>query len=174
MAPFHLPEDESRMDWWVLRDGAIAMYWRPEYLKEDIAWLRQQKYQVFSFDCETWSSDESMHINLQRVLALPEWYGKNFDALNDCLTSEDVVVPDAGGTVIVLNRFDAYAGGPSGQRDANILLSIFARSSRYFLLTGKRLLIFVQSDDPQIHFDGLGCVAATWNSREWLNEKRGL
>ena len=42
------------------------------------------------------------------------------------------------------------------------------------LLTGKRLIILVQSDDPCMEFNQLGGVSAEWNRREWLNKDRGL
>ena len=179
MAPFHLPEDESRLDFSLIRDGGITLYWRSEYLREDIEWFRQQKYQVFSFDCARWISSEQMHTDFQEILALPRWYGKNLDALYDCLCSEDVTVPDEGGTVFVLSRFDVYAnsGGAarssSGKSEAEVVLAILAKSTRYFLLTGKRFLTLVQSNNPHIRFEGIDCMAATWNQREFPAKSRG-
>ena len=114
MSVFHMPGDENRLDCSILLDGGIALYCRHEYLREDTAWFRRQGYRVFSFDCQQWSSSEAMHAELQRVLSLPVWYDKNLNALNDCLRSEDIAVPDVGGVVLVLNRFDAFADSPSG------------------------------------------------------------
>ena len=30
------PEDWQRLDWQILRDGGIALYWRQEYLADDV------------------------------------------------------------------------------------------------------------------------------------------
>jgi Barstar (barnase inhibitor) len=179
MAPFtQLDEHEQRLDRTILRDGSIALYWRCEFFDEDTHWLRQQSYRVFSFDCERWASSEEVHADFQTTLSLPAYYGKNLDALNDCM--DDLAVPDVGGIAIALSRFDAYAKGQgaapiaSGRLESEIALDILARASRFFLLTGRRMLTLVQTDDPRIQFDSLSCVGAVWNWREWLNKNRGL
>src|ERR1700722_7277587 len=110
-------EHENRLDWKILRDGSIALYWRRELFDEVLAWFRQQHYQVSSFDCERWVSTEEMHADLQRTLSFPAYYGRNLDALNDCLG--DLEVPDTGGMAVALTRFDAYAKGPGATRVAS-------------------------------------------------------
>lgn len=37
--------------------------------------------------CDKIASMEEMHAFLARELNFPDWYGKNLDALHDCLTS---------------------------------------------------------------------------------------
>jgi Barstar (barnase inhibitor) len=169
-------QTKEALDWVILRHGGIALYWRREYLDEDLKWFRQQNYQLYSFNCEKWTSD-GMHADLERTLSFPSYYGRNLDALWDCL--QNLSVPEQGGTVIVLNRFDAFQKGrgaallPSGRAEGEIVLDILVRTSRYFLLTGKRFLTLVQSDDPRIHFERLGGVGAIcW--REWQDKNRGL
>jgi hypothetical protein len=88
---------------------------------------------------------------------------------------DDLVVPDSGGLVIVLNQYDRiYEPVQHGVSYAETVLSIFAKAARHHMLFGRRLLILVQSDDPNIQFGRLGGVAAQWNDREWLNKNRGL
>ena len=178
MATFDAQEQKKEtLDWRILRDGGIALYWRREYLDQDLEWFRKQNYQIYSFDCEKWASG-GMHADFQRTLSFPSYYGSNLDALDDCL--EDLSVPERGGTVMVLNRLDAFREShgatllPSGRTEAEIVLDILARASRYFLLTSRRFLTLVQSDDPRIQFDRLGGIAAIWNWRESLNKNRGL
>jgi len=178
MAAFDAEEQtKEALDWVTLRDGGIALYWRREYLDEDLEWFRQQNYQLFIFNCEKWTPG-GMHADFARTLSFPSYYGSNLDALHDCL--EDLSVPERGGTVIVLNRFDAFRNGrgatllPSGRPEAEIVLDLLARASRHFLLRSRRFLTLVQSDDPCIQFDGLGGIAAIWNGREWQNKSRGL
>jgi hypothetical protein len=171
-------EYENRFDWRILRDGGIALYWRREYFDSDIDWLGQQNYQVFPFDCHEWNSDNLMHTAFQRTLSFPAYYGRNLDALGDCL--KDLSVPEMGGVALALSRFDSYAKGAGAARmhssrpKAEVVLDVIARSSRYFLLTGRRLLALVQTDDPHLHFENLGGISPPWNQREWLNKDRGL
>jgi hypothetical protein len=120
-----------------------------------------------------------MHESLQDVFRFPEYYGKNLDALWDCMT--DLLVPKEGGVAIVLNSYDVYTRGPGSSRAsgettaaAQTVLDIMASASRVMLLTGKRLITLVQSDDPRMQFGKLGGVSAEWNKREWLNRDRAL
>jgi hypothetical protein len=92
----------------------------------------------------------------------------------------DLDIPEDGGVAIVLYSYDVYANGlgsacaPSGTKAAEALLDIFAGTSRYMLLTGRRLITLVQSAEPSIRFEKLGGASAQWNRREWLNKDRGL
>jgi RNAse (barnase) inhibitor barstar len=110
-----------------------------------------------------------VHDSLEKNLSFPSYYGRNFHALLDCL--RDLNVPVEGGVAIVFRAFDVYS---SSSNDARMILDIFGRASRYFLLTGRRFLVLVQSDDPLMHYEGLACVSTIWNRREWLNKDRGL
>jgi hypothetical protein len=81
----------------------------------------------------------------QTCASIPDYYGQNFDALNECLG--DLPVPEDGGAAIVLQTFDAYAKSlpaitcrQSSQTDAEVLLDILASASRMHLLYGKRFL----------------------------------
>jgi len=166
------------LDWTILRDGGLALYWRREFFDEDVNWFQQQKYRILLFDCALWHSNDEMHTDLRGKLGFPDYYGMNFDALLDEM--EDLEVSETGGVTLGLAHFDAYAKGPgaapprSGRPSAEILLDVLARASRYFLLTGQRMVTLIQTDDPRSHFDSLGCVCARWNWREFLNKDRGI
>lgn len=172
------PGEWQRLDWHLLQNGGVALYFRPTVLEEDLEWFRANRYDIYEFECKSWNSVADLHKDFKDTLRFPDYYGRNFDALNDCLT--DLSVPDEGGAVIVLKNFDAYAdgtvfaGGHTGRTNAQTLLHILARVSRMQLLLGHRLLALVQSNDPRIRFEHLGCICAMWNPKEWLNEKRGL
>ena|SRR5882762_5421297 len=170
--------DEDALDYRILRDGGISLYRNPRYLEEDLQWLQRSLYRCHSIDCTTWISKEAMHDSLRDAFSFPEYYGKNLDAFRDCMS--DLDVPDEGGVVIVLMSYDEYASSLgyvsifSGVSEAQIILDILVETSRYMLLTGKRLITLVQSNDPLIRFENLGGLTAQWNSREWLNKDRGL
>jgi len=185
MANFKANEvnDEQR-DWIILRDGGVHLYLRQEILADDIDWLKANGYRIISFDAaewqsaSDWESERLMHESLKAQLSFPDYYGKNLDALDECIL-EDLVVPDAGGLALVLNHYDRFFTPLSStavhdRSTAEVVLSILAKAVQYHMLFGRRLLILVQSDDPNIQFGRLGGVAASWNHREWLNKNRGL
>jgi RNAse (barnase) inhibitor barstar len=150
---------DAQIDWWILRDGSIAPYGRREYLDEDVHWLRRQNYQVFAFDCGQWSSGEKMHADFKQTLASPEYYLDRLD---------DVAVPEVGGIVVAFRHFDKAAAPPtaSGRPEVEIVLDIMARASRHFLLTGRRFLRLVQTEDAQLRFDHLGlCIRLLESAR---------
>ncbi|MFZ0520546.1 MAG: barstar family protein [Candidatus Acidiferrales bacterium] len=168
----------GRIDWNILRDGGVALYWRRDIFNEDVGWFLQQNYQVFSFDCARWASSQEMHADFRRTLSFPAYYGMNLDAFNDCLS--DLAVPEAGGIALSFTQFEKYADGlgadlmVSGRPEAEVVINILANASRYFLLTGSRLLSLIQTNDVQTRYDKLGCISAQWNRREWANKDRGL
>ena len=162
----------------ILRDGGIALYWRAEILSDDLKRLESGGYRIISFEAGDWLSEGQFHDSFKADLSFPDYYGKNLDALNDCIQN-DLVVPDSVGLVLVLNHYDHFAKAvlgqrPSGDSTAEVVLDILAGAVRFHMLFGRRLLILVQSDDPSIQFRRLGGIAASWNWREWLNKNRGL
>lgn len=182
MAPFELNQvDDQQLDWVILRDGGIALYWRSDILADDLKWFEAKKYVVHSFDTADWDSDEPMHEELKRALNFPEWYGKNPNALNDCIQN-DLVIPESGGLALVFRHYDQFVRathfasqtGDTRESDAEVALDILARAIRYHSLLGRRLLVLVQSDDPQLRFSLLGGISANWNWREWPNKNLGL
>jgi hypothetical protein len=172
------PSEWQRLDWQLLQNGAVALYFSTDVLSEDLRWLREHGYELHEFDCEQWTSQELVHSDFKRVLKFPDYYGNNLDALNDCLS--DLAIPSDGGTALVFYRYDSYAKAAgaarmaSGRTYAELILDVVASTSRFFLLVGKRLVAVIQSDDPRIRFEALGCTHAVWNPREWLDKKRGL
>ena len=169
-------DDWQRLDWNILRDGGIQLYWRREYLIEDEKWLADHDYDVYEFSCETWLSQETMFSDFARILCLPEWFGRNFDALDDCIA--DLPLSESRGAVMVLTGFEVYAAGCGSvpmqrvRTEAECILDIIARASHFHLLNGKRLIALVQTNDPKLRFGALGGMIPQWNRREWLDAKR--
>jgi RNAse (barnase) inhibitor barstar len=157
----------QRLDYQILRDGGISIYRSVKYLDEDVSWLLAKGYNVENFDCSAWETVEMMHEDLQRKLCFPDYYGRNLDALNDCLRS-DLVIPEDGGLVVVFRRLDIFVHGADALRAAaEGMLDIFAGAAREALLRGRRLIAIIQSENPGLSFGPLGAVHALWNKREW-------
>jgi len=171
-------EDNHRLDWHILSRGGVSLYFRPTVLREDMAWLTAEHYEVTEFDAADWHSVDAMHDVLSHRLAFPAHYGRNFNALRDCL-EEDLAIPNQGGRALTFLHYDAFvrsAGAdppdqPS-QGAAEGLLDYVVKASRHYLLTGRRFLALVQSDDPRLRFGLLGATRTEWNSKEWLDADR--
>jgi RNAse (barnase) inhibitor barstar len=164
------PSQWQRLDYRLLQNSPVALYFRPEILNEDMVWLRAEGYKIDEFDCTGWHSESDFHVGMAGGLAFPDYYGRNLNAFNDCIG--DIEVSKSGGRAIVFRRFDLFA-----QRQpqiAQIILDIMASASWHCLLFGGRLLTIVQSDDPRIAFETVGAHPVMWNPREWLNKNRGL
>jgi hypothetical protein len=160
----------NQLDWRLLQNGAVTLYSRPEILAEDLAWLAANHYVIDRLDCSAWTTAAAVFGGLAAALAFPAYYGENLEALSDCLGT--LAIPDEGGRVLVLDRFDVPARALAGL--ATGILDVIAVQARQHLLFGHRLLGLVQSDDRKLAFDPIGATAATWNPREWLDAARGV
>ena len=164
------PEEFQRLDWVLLQNGAVTLYFRPQVLAEDIEWLKAHDYRVDTFECSVWVGESEMHEALSCGLEFPGYYGRNLNALNDCIS--DIEISEESGRVLVFNRYDFFAA--KAPHVACSVLDIMEINSRRLLLFGRRLIILVQSDDPGISFEPIGGRSVMWNEKEWLNRSRGL
>ena len=162
------PTEVERLDWRLLERGAIALYHKAPVLSQDLAWFRQQGYRVHELDASRWCTAEEFHGDVQRILSFPDYYARNLAAWLDFLG--ELAVPDESGVVLLFRRYDAFAR-LQPQLSQTILDSIEC-TSRRFLLTGRRLIALVQSDDPRIRFERVGALPVTWNPHEWLDQDR--
>lgn len=164
------------VDFRLVHNTFVTMYWRTSLLDETTAWLRSHRYDVVQFDAASWTSAAEMFDDVAAGLDFPGYFGRNLDALNDCM--RDVASreygwhADATGLVIVLRGFDAFTS--VDRRTAQILLNIFAYQARCAILIGNRIICLVQSDDPQLSFEPVGAMPVMWNDAEWLSSKRRL
>jgi RNAse (barnase) inhibitor barstar len=165
--------ESNELDYTILRDGGVSLYKRRDLLQQDCGQLSNAGYKLFHFGCERWKSEGEMHQSLSNELSFPAYYGNNLNALDEVMM--DLDVPTVGGFALVFLRYDEFAQGAGAAYGlAEAVLDIISRTSHEFLLTGRRFLTLVQSDDPHLDFPKLGGSALGWNRREWLNKDRGL
>lgn len=148
----------------------VALYHSEAILAEDLEWLREAGYVIRVFDCRRWMTENDFHDEMATALGFPDYYGRNLNAFADSIG--DVEVQDEGGLILVLKAIDVLAA-----RDSKLtwhILDILAGVTIGNLMYGRRFFTLAQSNDPQIQFEPIGAVGVTWNSREWLNSKRGL
>jgi hypothetical protein len=164
------PEYFHRLDWRLLQNGAVALYYRSQVLAEDQAALLRAGYRAYELDATTWREAAAFHEDVRRVLRFPEYYRKNLAAFVDCLG--DLEVARTGGALLVMRGYDAFTRAQPELAQA--ILDAIETTSRRFLLLGRRLLALVQSDDPRIRFERVGANPVNWNPREWSDADRGL
>jgi hypothetical protein len=110
-----------------------------------------------------------LHRDIAAALHFPDYYGRNLDALNDCMRDIEPA-EESTGFVLVFTGYDRFAD--SCPYDAQVVLDIFASHARHAALFGQRMICLVQSDDPDIEFKPVGAEPVMWNNTEWLVAKR--
>lgn len=162
------------LDWQLMANGFVSLFWQPEVLSASVQWLRDNSYNVVTLDAGAWNDEAAMHRAVAEALDFPDYYGENLDALNDCLsdvaTYEYASSRRDAGLVLVLNRFDRFLR--QDPRVAPIMLDIFASRARVAALVGHRMLCLIRSDDPDIHVLPVGATPVMWNPAEWMDSAR--
>ena len=154
----------------------MHLFWHDDVLAETVELLSNFGYRVVAFDARDWQTDQDMLVDLGRALSFPDYYGRNLDALNDCLS--DVATYDYGatpvdkGTLVAVRGYDAFT--ERSPKTAQALLDIFATQARHGALVGHRMLLLVQTADPRASYEPVGATPVMWNPKEQLNAKRGL
>lgn len=169
-------ETTHPVDFRLVQNTFVTMFWRSSLLDESVEWLRSHAYDLVDFDAASWGSAADMYEDVSIALNFPAYFGRNLDALNDCMgdvaSGDYGWQPDATGLVIVLRAFETFV--TLDRRTAQMMLDIFAGQARSALLIGNRIICLVQSNDPQLAFEPVGAMPVMWNHAEWLNSKRGL
>lgn len=176
MVHFDATDGALQLDFVLLSNGPVSLFWDLAVLDTACATLASLGYRVVRLDAGSWVDVVDMHDGVARALCFPDYYGRNLDAFNDCLfdvASGDYGMPaHATGLVLVIAGFDAFAAlDPAA---AHTLVDIYADKSRYAMLFGRRMLCLLQSDDARIVVPPVGASSVAWNPAEWLNSQRGL
>jgi hypothetical protein len=89
VAAFDLDVDARRLDFRLMVNGFVTLFWRVHLLAEATEWMRKHGYTIKSLNAGGWDTDEDLHRDMAAALDFPDYYGRNLDALNDCM--RDVV-----------------------------------------------------------------------------------
>jgi hypothetical protein len=131
-------------------------------------------YVVINLDPSSWRSVSDLHRDVASAFEFPSYYGQNLDALNDCLS--DVGLFEYGahesgaGTLLVVRGLESFVS--LDRRSAEAFADIFANQARIVALIGHRMLLLVQTNDPDLRLPKVGACQITWNPAEWLDFKR--
>jgi hypothetical protein len=162
--------DRERLDWLLFQNGGVVLYHKHQILAEHVAWLVREGYQLRELDANAWSNPRAFHDDVKRVFEFPSHYSPNLASFVDSLA--ELEIPAGGAMAVQMRRYDRFAKVDSHL--AWTILDALETTSRRLLLTGRRLLTLVQSDDPRIKFERVGAMPVNWNPREWLETDRGI
>lgn len=135
---------------------------------------RESGWSVIRFDARHWATAAAMHTDLADALSFPDYYGRNLDALNDCM--RDVVAGDYGfakhavGGLIVIDAFDRFHRREP--QVAQVLIDVLGRAAVDALAHRWQLATFLRVDDPDFSPPPFAAQAAIWNPQEWLRAHR--
>ncbi|MEN6624728.1 MAG: barstar family protein [Candidatus Sumerlaeia bacterium] len=169
MAVFNDPWADPKIDWQILQNGPIALYHSRDLLAKDLAWFEDEHYKTVALHCGRWRSGCRFHADVKKALDFPNYYGKNLNAFNDCMS--DLEIAETGGLVVVLWEFADWFKNDA--EFATTVIDILAVNARHHLLFGERLIILLQSDDPALRVPDVGATPVLW-AREPLDKDRGL
>ena len=162
--------DRERLDWVLFQNGGVVLYHKHQVLTEHTAWLVRETYQLRELDANGWKDARAFHEDVKRVFAFPNHYAHNLASLVDALT--ELEIGPGGAVAVQIRRYDRFV--KAEPHLAWSVLDALETTSRRLLLTGRRLLTLVQSDDARIKFERVGAMPVNWNPREWLDADRGL
>lgn len=167
------PEDWG-FDRYLVQNGTCSAFHSREILGDAIAWLAEHGYRIVRMTAAGWVNHQILHDDFASSLDFPEYYGRNFNALLDCLRDVAEISygwsPGDRGLVIVLDSFDTFhMADPDASQS---VLDIVTWTGQRAALFGNRILCLVQSDDPRIKFEDVGALSIRWNLAEFLDSRR--
>lgn len=162
--------DESEsFDWLLIRNGPIIKYYSKNVLEEDVLVLEKGGYEIFQSSMLNWNID-NYQIKISQFLNFPTYYGENFNAFKDCL--DDKFNTRYKGLVIVLTEIDDFY--LKNKEIFSSILSSIIFVSWIWLLTGQKLILLIQTENPNLETGSIECFAPSWNEKEWSNNAREI
>ena len=142
------------IDFTLLQNGPVSGYRTDAVLDRDLSSLAKLGYGIEDFSCAAWQDDPDMHHAFAKRFQFPDYYGHNYDALDEVMADTNVIdVPERGGLVVVLRHIDRWRG------QGDVLVSVLAGAARYWSLFGRRMIVLVHAEDQS--WNGPENLAAT-------------
>jgi RNAse (barnase) inhibitor barstar len=157
---------DENLDLAIVAKGGISLYHNLTLINSDIQLLASKGFKIIEFDDRVVTTKTELHWDLQEKLGFPGYYGKNFDALNDCLRDYEVTSP---GHVLVFKKLDHL-----DHQSIYHLLDVFALHCRRNCAIGRKLLLLVQVDNRNFSIkEPIGSLNFwLWNDQEWSVSNR--
>lgn len=143
----------TEKEYWALYFGPVILYEDETAWLEDNSWFEQADYKVFLFDAEKWTTIDVMYSDMQEVFGFPAYFGRNLDALVDCLRDLD-----PKHTLISIKNYDAWV--KTNRIIAQTILDIFAAHSYETLIHGRRFIVNIHTNE-RLKFKPLNCKEVT-------------
>ena len=161
--------NNPQLDLQTLSKGPVSKYFSKDLLDEHLQFYGQHGYTVYQFDAKTWHGIDNFHSDLHAGFEFPAYFGRNLDALNDCLTD---LSAEEGNVLVVVRNFDLWY--QDERTYAKVFLDYMAHQTYRFLLQGARWITLIQSNSASFDMEEIGSHHVHWNQREWPNRDRGL
>ncbi len=160
-------KQQQRLDFELLQFGPVILYHQKALLDRDIAAIDPFGYELRRLDLEQ-ADIGTFHDLIASSLDFPGYYGRNLDALNDCL--RELPYTFGSDVLLVLDAFDAFF---RRHRDfAHGVLDMLCLNAQRNQLVGHTMLVLAQSADPAIELPEIGSMGIYWNPSEFLNKNR--
>jgi hypothetical protein len=154
----------------------LYLYVRRSYFDEDLTILRAHGWGHVALDASHWQDGDAMDDAFATAFGFPEYYGRNFNALLDCMRGTaaggemtEVEFHPPGG-VLTIARLDAFAHRQPSL--AQGMCEVLATWCLENLINGRPRLVLAQSDDPDLLIEPAASSVACWNPREWATATR--
>ncbi|GAA2333968.1 barstar family protein [Streptomyces kunmingensis] len=155
-----------------MHDTFVTLFWRRRLLTQAVTELEGLGFRVVHLAAGQWTTEQEMHRAIAAALHFPDYYGRNLDALNDCLGDvacyggyDDTL--QGAGLVLAFTDYERFAA--AWPRTAHIVLEIIAAQARRASVRHHRFFALVHSNDPDIRFEPVGAMPVLWNSDEWTD-----
>ena len=135
-----------------LATGAVGIIYDRAVLGAALGDLNAKAYRVAAFDCRRWSNPLAAGQELGATLGMPESMPRTIPVVGSYL--QELARSDAPfgdlrlRMAVVLGVFDDFLG--RHRADALVLLDELGQASRMAQLFQHRILILIQSDDPDL------------------------
>lgn len=109
----------------------------PEEIEEA---AREAGLAVFRIDIGSAGDKKALLDRIAKVAQFPDWFGYNWDALNDCLGDLDWLAPKTG-YVFIFENAGRFASGH--KQDFEKTVDVFRAASEYWRAEGRPFWLFV-------------------------------